>query len=214
MRKVGFPTWNGCGTPSLFWFPFEMLQTKLVAFDLPWATRKHKFPGNFGPLLFQHAEVHGPKRLPGAKPVLPCAESSPQYSQGPEQHHRRPSFLSRAQQPSQSHIDPIRPPRTSQKSEMGKVAMDVARRKMFAKAEMTRNVLKSIVMSSRLPATIRQVAQQRLAEMPANTAATRIRMRCVLTGRPRAVDSRTGLSRIAFRELASNGKLPGIWKAR
>lgn len=97
---------------------------------------------------------------------------------------------------------------------MGKVAMDMARRKMFAQAEVGRTVLKSIVMTSRLPMVIRQAAQRKLAEMSPNTAATRIRMRCVLTGRPRAVDRRTGLSRIAFRKLASEGQLPGVWKAR
>jgi len=96
---------------------------------------------------------------------------------------------------------------------MGKVAMDVARRRMFAEAEIPRLVLKSITMSSRLPASVRLAAQKQLAEMPYNTSASRIRSRCVITGRPRAVDTRTGLSRIAFRDLASNGLLPGIWKA-
>lgn len=97
---------------------------------------------------------------------------------------------------------------------MGKIHMDQVRRKMFAEAEVPRLVLKSIVMSSRLPPSIRHAAQRQLAEMPSNTSATRIRMRCVLTGRPRAVDKRTGLSRIMFRKLASEGQLPGVWKAR
>lgn len=97
---------------------------------------------------------------------------------------------------------------------MGKIHMDQVRRRMFAAAEIPRLVLKSIVMSSRLPPSVRQAAQNRLAEMPFNTSPTRIRMRCVLTGRPRAVDSKTRLSRIKFRELASEGSLPGIWKAR
>lgn len=92
--------------------------------------------------------------------------------------------------------------------------MDMVRRRLFAAAEPSRMVLKSIVMSSRLPWSVRQAAQRTLAEKPNNTSATRIRMRCVITGRPRAVDSRTGLSRIMFRKLASDGLLPGVWKAR
>ncbi|PXF43020.1 Ribosomal protein S14, mitochondrial [Gracilariopsis chorda] len=97
---------------------------------------------------------------------------------------------------------------------MGKIHMDQVRRRLFAEAEIPRLVLKSIIMSSRLPPSVRQAAQARLSAMPANTSATRIRMRCVLTGRPRAVDSKTRLSRIMFRKLASEGQLPGIWKAR
>lgn len=92
--------------------------------------------------------------------------------------------------------------------------MDRIRREMFAKAEVKRLVLKSIVMSSRLPMSVRQAATKQLAEMPYNTSATRIRMRCIITGRPRAVDTFTGLSRIMFREMARKGELPGIWKAR
>lgn len=97
---------------------------------------------------------------------------------------------------------------------MGKIWMDKLRREMFSNAEIQRRALKSIVMSSRLPLSVRLAAQKQLAEMPKNTSATRIRMRCVLTGRPRAVCSVTKLSRIKFRELASDGELPGIWKAR
>lgn len=92
--------------------------------------------------------------------------------------------------------------------------MDMRRRMLFAQSEVGRRVLKSICMSSRLPRGVRQAAQRSLAEMDSNTAMTRIRMRCVVTGRARGVDSRTRLSRIEFRRLASEGKLPGIWKAR
>lgn len=69
-------------------------------------------------------------------------------------------------------------------------------------------------MSSRLPLTVRLEAQKKLAEMPYNTGVSRIRMRCVLTGRPRAVCRHTKMSRIMFRELASDGAIPGVWKAR
>lgn len=97
---------------------------------------------------------------------------------------------------------------------MGKVWMDKIRRELFANAEIQRRALKSITMSSRLPLSVRQAALKQLAEMPVNTHPSRIRMRCVLTGRPRAVCRHTRLSRIKFREHASEGLLPGVWKAR
>lgn len=97
---------------------------------------------------------------------------------------------------------------------MGKMAMDIARRRMVHDAEIPRLILKSIIMSARLPGAVRAAAQRQLAEMPANTSATRIRQRCVVTGRPRAVLSDLRVSRLVFRELASSGKLPGVCKKR
>lgn len=97
---------------------------------------------------------------------------------------------------------------------MGKVAMDMVRREMVRDAEVPRLILKSIVLSSRLPGVVRSAAQRQLAEMPRNTSATRIRQRCVLTGRPRAIVTEFRMSRIAFRDLASFGKIPGVCKVR
>ena len=56
-------------------------------------------------------------------------------------------------------------------------------------------------------------ATLKLAKLPRNSAPVRIRNRCLLTGRPRGYYRRFGLSRIALRELASEGKLPGVIKA-
>lgn len=56
-------------------------------------------------------------------------------------------------------------------------------------------------------------ARLKLAEMPRNSNPTRIRNRCALTGRPRAVYRKFGLSRIALRDLASIGALPGVVKS-
>jgi small subunit ribosomal protein S14 len=85
---------------------------------------------------------------------------------------------------------------------------------MVRDAEVPRLVLKSIAMSSQLPGAVRGAAQRQLAEMSRNTSATRIRMRCTITGRPRAVLADLKMSRIKFRELASSGELPGICKMR
>ncbi len=59
----------------------------------------------------------------------------------------------------------------------------------------------------------RMAAQIKLQKLPRDASPTRVVTRCYLTGRPRAVYRRFGLSRIAFRDLALDGKLPGVTKA-
>ena len=59
----------------------------------------------------------------------------------------------------------------------------------------------------------RFAAQLKLAELPRNSAAVRVRNRCELTGRPRGVYRKFRLSRIALRDLASLGQIPGMVKA-
>lgn len=56
-------------------------------------------------------------------------------------------------------------------------------------------------------------ARLKLAEMPRNSSKTRLRNRCELTGRPRGFYRKFKLSRIALRELASHGQLPGVTKS-
>jgi len=56
-------------------------------------------------------------------------------------------------------------------------------------------------------------ASLKLAALPRNGSKTRIRNRCELTGRPRAVYRKFKLSRIALRELASTGQIPGVVKS-
>jgi small subunit ribosomal protein S14 len=53
----------------------------------------------------------------------------------------------------------------------------------------------------------------KLAKLPRNSAETRVRNRCGLTGRPRAYNRKIGLSRIMLRDLAAKGMLPGLIKA-
>ncbi len=52
-----------------------------------------------------------------------------------------------------------------------------------------------------------------LQKLPRNSAPVRQRNRCKLTGRPRGYMRQFGLSRITFREMALNGKIPGVVKA-
>ncbi len=59
----------------------------------------------------------------------------------------------------------------------------------------------------------RQGAREALSALPRNSSPVRLRTRCVVSGRPRAVYKEFMLSRIAFRAMALRGELPGIHKA-
>ena len=73
--------------------------------------------------------------------------------------------------------------------------------------------LKAIAEDLSVAAEERFAARIKLAEMPRNSSPTRLRNRCELTGRPRAVYRRFKLSRNMMRELASRGQIPGMVKA-
>ena len=76
-----------------------------------------------------------------------------------------------------------------------------------------RNRLKAIAVNEDLPMEERFAARLKLAELPRNSAKVRIRNRCEITGRPRAVYRKFKLSRIALRDLASTGQIPGMVKS-
>ena len=76
-----------------------------------------------------------------------------------------------------------------------------------------RKELKAIVMDQKLPIEERFRAQLKLAALPRNSSATRIRNRCEVTGRPRAYYRKLRMSRIALRELGSIGLVPGLVKS-
>jgi small subunit ribosomal protein S14 len=73
--------------------------------------------------------------------------------------------------------------------------------------------LKAIADDRSVPPEERFAARLKLAELPRNSSATRIRNRCELTGRPRGYYRKFRLSRIALRELASSGQIPGMVKS-
>jgi small subunit ribosomal protein S14 len=73
--------------------------------------------------------------------------------------------------------------------------------------------LKAIADDRSLPPEERFAARLKLAELPRNSSPTRIRNRCELTGRPRGYYRKFRLSRIALRELASSGQIPGMVKS-
>ena len=82
--------------------------------------------------------------------------------------------------------------------------------KKFAKK---REALKKIISDKKLPLAERFAAQLKLSKLPRNSARTRIRNRCEITGRPHGVYRKLRISRIALRDLASKGKIPGMTKS-
>lgn len=73
--------------------------------------------------------------------------------------------------------------------------------------------LHAAALNESLPLEERFAARLKLAQLPRNSSATRIRNRCELTGRPRAFYRKLKLSRIALRDLASKGQIPGMIKS-
>ena len=76
-----------------------------------------------------------------------------------------------------------------------------------------RELLKAIASNRELPAEERFAARLKLSQLPRNSAPNRIRNRCELSGRPRGFYRKFKLSRIALRELASTGQIPGMTKS-
>ena len=87
------------------------------------------------------------------------------------------------------------------------------RQRMAKQAAGRRERLKAKAVDESLPMEERFAATLKLAEMPRNSSATRIRNRCELTGRPRAFYRKHKMSRIALRELGSKGLIPGLVKS-
>ena len=76
-----------------------------------------------------------------------------------------------------------------------------------------RKELKDIIKSPKSEFADKKAAVEKLDRLPKTSSHTRIRTRCFKTGRPRGVIRRFNLSRIAFREMALKGEIPGITKA-
>ena len=73
-----------------------------------------------------------------------------------------------------------------------------------------RKALKDLIMDQSKPLEERFRAQLKLAKLPRNSARICVRNRCEVTGRPRAVYRKLGMSRIAIRELGNSGAIPGL----
>ena len=86
-------------------------------------------------------------------------------------------------------------------------------RRLVKKFAAKRDELKAIANDEALPLEERFDARLKLAKLPRNSAKNRIRNRCEITGRPWAFYRKLKMSRIALRELGSNGQIPGLVKS-
>ena len=87
------------------------------------------------------------------------------------------------------------------------------RKQMAAKAHAKRKALADTVRSVKATDAEKRAAQVALQKLPRNSAAQRVRNRCQMSGRSRGYVRTFGLSRIAFREMALQGLIPGVRKA-
>jgi len=85
--------------------------------------------------------------------------------------------------------------------------------KMSEKFLKKRNKLKAIIKNKKSTLEERFNAQLKLSKLPRNSSRTRIRNRCAITGRPHGIYRKLKISRIALRELAAQGKIPGMIKS-
>ena len=93
------------------------------------------------------------------------------------------------------------------------VERDKKRRRLAKRFKARRERLKAMAADLKLPAEERFAARLKLAELPRNSSPSRARNRCDLSGRPRGYYRKLRMSRVALRDLASNGQIPGMIKS-
>ena len=93
------------------------------------------------------------------------------------------------------------------------IQKNLKRMKMVNRYEKKRMKLKKIIMNKKLELAERFAAQLKLDKLPKNSSRVRIRNRCGVSGRPHGYYRKLKISRIALRDMASSGKIPGIIKS-
>ena len=93
------------------------------------------------------------------------------------------------------------------------IQKNLKRMKMVNRFEKKRMKLKKIIMNKKLSLEERFKAQQKLSNLPRNSAKVRVMNRCQITGRPHGVYRKLKISRIALRQLGLEGKIPGMVKS-
>ena len=93
------------------------------------------------------------------------------------------------------------------------VARNEKRRRMAEQYTQNREAPKTVLKDSSSTVEERIEARSELSKLPRNSNPIRVRNRCQITGRPHGYIRYFGLSRIAFREMAHAGELPGVKKA-
>lgn len=92
------------------------------------------------------------------------------------------------------------------------IKKNINQRYLFDKHEKKRLILKAITQNINLSTTVRWKVQKKFYPLSSNSSITRIKNRCIITGRSRSVYRFFKLSRIQLRKLASTGHLPGLSK--
>ena len=93
------------------------------------------------------------------------------------------------------------------------IQKNLKRIRLTKKFSKKRAALKKIIKNKELPLAERFAAQLKLNKLPKNSAKIRVVNRCEITGRPHGVYRKLKMSRIALREMASSGKIPGMTKS-
>ena len=93
------------------------------------------------------------------------------------------------------------------------VLRDLRRKKLIAKYAERRAVLRAKLNDHRASMEEKLEAQEQFAKLPRNSCPTRLNRRCAISGRSHAYYRKFGVSRIALRELALRGQLPGVRKS-
>ena len=98
-------------------------------------------------------------------------------------------------------------------AKISKVVKNEMRKKTVAKYAERRAALKKIINNPESTPQEVDAAQLRLQKFPRNSSPVRVRNRCSQTGRPRGYLRKFGISRVALRELALEGQIPGVVKS-
>ena len=94
-----------------------------------------------------------------------------------------------------------------------KIVKNEERKKLVAKYAARRKALLETIKNPKTQDEERIAAYAKLRKMPRNSSRVRIRNRCSMSGRARGYEGYFGLSRIALRDMALNGLIPGVRKA-
>ena len=98
-------------------------------------------------------------------------------------------------------------------AKLSSINKNTRRIKLSDRLYKTRQELKKTIMNKKLPLEERFKAQQKLSNLPRNSAKTRVMNRCEITGRPHGVYRKLKISRIALRQRGLQGKIPGLVKS-
>tara|TARA_B100000965_G_C19533022_1_gene732008 strand:+ start:396 stop:701 length:306 start_codon:yes stop_codon:yes gene_type:complete len=93
------------------------------------------------------------------------------------------------------------------------IQRNLKRIRLSKKYSKKRRELKKIIRNKKISLSERFEAQLKLNKLPKNSSKIRVRNRCEITGRPHGVYRKLKISRIALRQMASSGKIPGMTKS-